>query len=582
MVLELIKALNKRNFQPLKDDKSDYKQEILRLLRIFNERKPITFSDDCKMNFKKYFEANTAKYLDYIRSFSGLLAEETMSSEHAAASLKVALSERLEFLVHMSIFAPNVLKVEDVTGLLAEFDDLTFKEEENITKLDQSIKDLKGSKSNSENIDKLSTWQEEIQKSKKQVRYLRKKAAVASEIDVSALFLVLERSKFIINDSITTALMRIGAKRGASLTAAAMISLVKMLPKSAKLEIPDELCANLVAKCDSSEALRDACFELSESLSSERFVKSTFLDYFLRLVIDFGQKPVRMKAFKALSKHKNQCPAHIIDFLSLEEQCLDASLTSAVATALKYVQTWKKELSLSCYEKLSNESDVKKLVLLCREVAECDCQRMPLTFVEHLLARDIDLELTLIFVTSNYVRFSRLKQSIFTRDALANNETTLSIVFSATQNGDDIPENIRSELQKLSNEACMNKQFIENLLDVILRDNRIDRILTRYTLEERRREIANASECSRTNLRMLEAFVERDVELASEAFCKLVEILPSGFSAKHTVNVLRLARASSPSSLTVEQLAKLVLKDGHADCTPLVEVIIQKITESNR
>ncbi len=590
MVLELIKALNKRNFQPLKDDKSDYKQEILRLLRIFNERKPFAFNHDCKTNFTKYFEANTTKYVNYIKSFSSLLADEATSSEHAAASLKVALGERLEFLAHMSMFASTVLKFEDVTGLLAEFDDLTFQEEENLKKLNQSIKDLKikDGDSNSQNIDKLCTLQEDIQKSKKQVRYLRKKAVVASEIDVSVLFLILERSKFF-SDSITSALMRIGVKRGASLTAAAMISLVKLIPKCENLEIPDELCANLVAKCDSSVALRDACFELSERLSNERFVKSTLLGYFLRLVIDFDEKSVRMKAFKALSKHKNHCPAHIIDFLSLEEKCVDESLTTSdesphiVTTALKYVQTWKKELSLSCYEKLRDESDLKTLILLCREIGDCDCQRMPLTFVEYWLgARDINLELTLIFITSNYVPFSHLNQSIFTRQALANNETALSIVFAATQNGDDIPENIKSELKKLSNETCKNKRFIENSLDMILRDNRIDRILTRCTLEERRQEIANASECSRTNLRMLEAFVERDVELASEAFSKLVEILPSGYSTKHTVNVLRLARAPSLLSLTVEQLAKLVVKDDHADCTPLVEVIIQKIKESNR
>jgi preprotein translocase subunit SecA len=584
--INLIKTLESRNFEPENDDKIYLKEIVINLIIIFKEK-----GQEIDKNIHKilteYFqkEKKKGRYAAKISEFDKTLKEDSRNSQ-VKGCLGIALNDQVKFLTRMGKLSSELLTLVDIDELIK------FLGDNNQQKV---LEDRKTKLENQQNIstkhDELIDISYEISEIRKQFDYYIKKSEISKTINIDELIILLgdkvENSQSSKRDDILSPetidkIIEIGKTTENKQVALAIIKIFNFIDVSKFSQIETTL-DKVLPQISQNKA--EIVVTLTDHMKTGVTKYPSLLKFLHHILFENEDKIVRNKTFNIL--HDIQ---YISEVVKLEEKCLEND-KKLLDDCFEHVKIGNK-LTLNCFERLANFFNENKTNEILTEIIEQEIQQLPKFFIEKFhqylesFSNDKKSQTSIISISKSlikgqYITISQIHNIIekLIYDERVTNDI-FDILFIEIKNEHSIPESIVNKLK--------HSEYATNLIKLIEKKfNDIDVLKNpRKDLMERKEALKKIVNDSRNHsldtVKTFETLIKYDLELRTDCFQKLVEILPQNYTKKNfNIDLHGIAECVyDDKNISIEDIQILVKKDTDADLSYILPLIIHRINSN--
>ena len=587
---KLTETLGNQNFSLSDKDEINLKDIVTDLIVILKDRGQI-INDTMQNKIKDYFDGNKEQYFKMIDEFNKALHQDSRNT-NIAGCLGLALRDLLKFLINMENLTPNSLTMENL--------DMVFKLLGDISKQkflkDQRV-ELEGKLSREVERDVIIDINYKLNDVLYQLDYFTRKSEANRMININDLVILLgnkiENSHSVKQDILSQEtlhrIVEIGKIIENKDVALAIIKIFNFIDLP-QYEIAEEEIEMILSNILSQVTQDQGKFVLflSKKLKLENHL--SLLRFIYEILIDNEDKAIRNEAFNILKAYKcySNDLVYIIDSIKLEEKCLQND-EHFLNDCLQQVRIANR-LSLNCFEKVTEYFLANETSLIIDEIVEHSIQQLPKFFVQKFIQyvelnssnKKDQLNIIKSLLKGQYIVFSQIQTTI---EKLIDDEDVAISIYELLSieiiNEHPIPIHIIDKLKC----TAKTSTYAMNLIKLIEKQCSVIDILknSRESLTERKKALnkirAGIQHHTPDTIETLQLLIKYDLELRTDCFKALVDILPQDYIKKNIeIDFIGIVDCiANDKTIPLEDIRTLVNKDANIDLSHILTLIIYRI-----
>ncbi|CAM4888627.1 unnamed protein product [Rotaria socialis] len=589
-LMKLIDTLGSINFSPRENDEINLKDIVIDLIVILKGRGQ-NLDEGSQKKIIKYFDDNKDRYIEKVKDFDRTLRQDSRNSQ-IMGCLGLALKDLLKFFTCIEKLMPDRLTIADLDALFHLLGDTN---EQHI--LEEQRTELENKLSNVTDQNASMDINYELSDVRQKLEYFARKAEVREMADIDDLMIIIGRKSekheqvMLARETVDQTLLA-GKSTESREVALAVIKILNFIDLSKYNQIEeaiDTVLCNVISQIPLNEG--KLILILCQKLPLDK--RSSLFRFMYEILIDNDDKELREQAFKILQScnlHSEDLE-HIVSAVQLEEKCMQNN-ESIIDDLLQRVKV-RNKLTLNCFEQLTKyfHNDATNVVI--NEIVEHGIQQLPKFFVEKCIdyvqltaASDKDqssiVSLCNVLLKGQYICLSQIQNIV---EKLIDDENSNVAIYDMlsieVKNEHSIPASIVNKL-KLS---AQNNEYAANLIKLVEKEHSDIDILknSRENLTNRKEALKkimnNSQNCTTVIIKTLESLVKYDVELRTDCFKALVNILPEDYPQQRIkIDLISISECLDyDDDIDLEDISTLVKKNRSVDLSQIVTLIIHRI-----